>query len=211
MDIVMKRRLCMTIALFFLMIGISSASAFSSTSKGHDVNAFTFVELSTKRMLEAEQATRLKLLRVFDHYPNFIGTPPGQIRANTASGAIYFDAKDHNIIEFNSTLMNLSQDDDHNLKTVYKVIVAMSALEYGAVDEEIMRITEKMTPFQKMENIFLNEIQIRLNSHKFLDELIDGANMVVYSGNFTYSLDYCEIEDPETKENIEMILLTAVK
>ncbi len=210
----MKKRVVCLLLVVLLLSGVHGVFASFLMNTNRDIDVFTFVELSIVRMLEAEKSSGVKLVNITDRFtannPLLGSAKDGDVTVPCTIGDITYSTDSFLVNKYSNILMNLSRDDEYNAKSIYRAIAAMSVLEYGEVQDSLLKLDEKKSAYQKMENIFFGQIAPRFDSTNFWFKLKSVNNIEIYSGNFTYTLSYHEVEIPDDKKQ-EIVFIEAIK
>lgn len=206
----MRKTITFILMLMMFPVFIASAVSHPENKGKRQVDLLSFVELTTVRLLEAEKSSGTKLGSFSDYYYNDIRTDlDGKVDVSCNAGRLSINPEDFSIREYSNVFMYLSDDDERNNRSIYQAIIAMSALEYGVIDESLIKIDEKRSAYEKMKSIFFGQIADQFESSLFWIELKDGKDKVIYSGNFTYTLHYFKTDHPNSGELQEIIMISA--
>lgn len=199
--------LLLAVSLFFSCL--ASVEAEAQVIENREVDIVAFIELSIKRLIEAEEATKLSIATISDNsytnYPNI----QGEMVYETSLGSVHVNPSAMTVQSYDTILMNLNDDDDKNLESIYRAIIAMSVLEYGALNESILKIDRKQSAFRRMESLFFSQISDLMDSTIFWMNLKAGDPQEIYKGNFTYTLHYFQTTSPTDNSQQELIMLEA--
>lgn len=190
--------------LVFMMI----VSCLSAIADDELRDLFTFVELYTQRKIELEGGVRKTTYgSISDDYFNVgrmnFSTGEDTLQASCMAGTLTFRTTDFKIVEWQDIFMYM--DNSNDAAKQLKAAIAISALEYGALDESIMLLTGEM-PLRKAYDIVIKAMTMMLDKSQ-LQLLKNGQRVAFYHGRYDYSIEYY---NAGTKEMI-MIFATTDK
>ena len=174
-----------------IMVLVLAFSFIPCVAEGVDV--FTFAELYSRRLNETEQVLDYEIRDIQDYYYNDIQVPArygeGIISANMCGGTVYFSEKDMSIVAWEDILMASFMNDEQCTQSFFSALIAISALEYGAVDESILRITERKTPFDMLYDTAFDDMVAVISDD---ENIAIGTRTLIFSGKNDYYIEYIE-------------------
>ena len=119
----------------------------------------------------------------------------GYISVNCDAGRLLIDMDDFTVQEYSAIICYLGEEDDSGLN-VYNSSVAASVLEINSTDADFLYLVGE-SPVFRMKDLLWQGIN-NATGEQF-DRLVEnGEEIVIFEGNYTYSIDYSENDGVQT-------------
>lgn len=192
----MTRRFLSLLLISVLIFGHCFAKADVSAR-----NVFEFMELYTERATIVQQGLDCELPSAsYFSYPSLI--IDNCIDIFTPAGTITFDAETFEIKAAEITYFSsLSSDEKESLSDTYNCIIAFSALEYDANEDNLFALTHSFLGSSAPKNAvekateILAPINKALDDQTATDQIASAEGLFIYQGDYKYYLRYVTLED----------------
>jgi len=164
----------------------------SSEKERRDV--FYFIEEYSKRWIK-EAPTDFEF-RPSEQYYNSISPYriEGYISVNCDAGRLLINMDDFTIQEYSTIICYLGEEEDSGLN-VYNSSVAASVLEIDSTDGNFLYLVGGSPVFQMKDMLWQG---INNATGEQFDRLVEkGEEIVIFQGNYTYSIDYYKNDDSQ--------------
>lgn len=190
------KKLCIALAMMIVLSLACSPLALGLSSSNERPTVLSFTELFSKRLIELENNAGYDLsssLLGMEFPVTGLLNHDGLIVASSLAGSVGFDEKTLVVGEWSNMLMRLGDDAEKTVQNVFLCVVAISALEYGHLDElSLMR--EGITPELKIYNDVIDPIWIGLSSTA-LKLKAQNKSKLIYEGKYSYYISCSETSD----------------
>ena len=190
------KKFVVVLALVIALSMSCPALAVGLSASSDRPTVLSFTELFSRRLIQLETNTG------YDLSSSLLGSErpvtgflnhDGMIVASSLAGEVGFDEKSLVVGEWSNTLMYLMDEPEKTLQNVFVCVVAISALEYGRIDEYRLK-QEKTTPFMEAYNDVIAPIWDDITTTA-LKLKAQNKSMLIYEGKYSYYISCSETSD----------------
>ena len=138
---------------------------------------------------------------------NVFFTPTSTVQYGTtkeiscAAGEAFVQQDSDAIDRFLTTLFDMDATEDKQQQQIMSAMMALSALEYSQLDDDItiageymLGISQQKNAVEKALSIWTDIIGVKLNDDNVWESIFQGEKALVYEGNYDYYITYFEYE-----------------